>query len=64
MMILDLHWILFHAVVVFGPEQGLLFKPASTYCVLKSKYKQSSFATFYAGYLFAALVFTYVKTTK
>ena len=26
--------------------------------------KQSSFATFYAGYLFAALVFTYVKTTK
>ena len=32
MMILNLHGILFHAVVFFKPEHDLLFKPASTYC--------------------------------
>ena len=37
MMILNLHGILFHAVVVFGPEHDLLFKSASTYCVRSEK---------------------------
>ena len=32
MVILDLHRILFHAVVIFGPEHDFLFKSASTYC--------------------------------
>ena len=31
-MILDLYRILFHAVVIFGPEHDFLFKSASTYC--------------------------------
>ena len=36
MMILNLHGILFHAVVVFGSEHDLLLKSASTYCGLGS----------------------------
>ena len=32
-MILDLYRILFHAVVIFGPEHDFLFKSASSYCV-------------------------------
>ena len=33
-VILDLYRILFHAVVIFGPEHDFLFKSASTYCAL------------------------------
>ena len=31
-VILDLYRILFHAVVIFGPEHDFLFKSAATYC--------------------------------
>ena len=37
-VILDLYRILFHAVVIFGPEHDFLFKSASTYCELSKRY--------------------------
>ena len=36
-VILDLYWILFLAVVIFGPEHDFLFKSVSTYCGVKVK---------------------------
>ena len=32
--ILNLYRVLFHAVVIFGPGHDILFKSASTYCVV------------------------------
>ena len=37
-VIVDLYRILFHAVVIFGPEHDFLFKSASTYCELSKRY--------------------------
>ena len=32
-MILDLYWVPFHAMVVFGHDREFLFNPAWAYCV-------------------------------
>ena len=43
MVILNLYWIPFYAVVVFRPEHDFLFKSASTYCARKMKWIKLGF---------------------
>ena len=62
--ILDLYRILFHAVVVFGPEHYFLFKSASTYCEQQQCKGQQACLLFLAIFLCCSTFQSQLKTTK